>query len=120
LKAAKVIGRVVATIKYPTVIGKKILLLEPLEWEEACESMKEAGKLPGDDPEIKKRSIIALDAVGAGAGEYVFYVSSKEACQAFDDGAVCHNAVIGIVDGINMESNNKSGKIVKGRPGSKN
>lgn len=106
MKAGKVIGRVVATCKYKNVEGKKILLLKPMTWEEVAEAFKNGKKnpVPAED---KGKSIIALDSVGAGASEYVFYVSSKEACQAFEDDPVCHNAVVGIVDGISMENSRK-------------
>jgi ethanolamine utilization protein EutN len=98
MKAGKVIGRVVATHKYKSLEGKKILLLKPMTWEEIDEAVNNGN----DNAKDKNKSIIALDAVGAGASEYVFYVSSKEACQAFTDDPVCHNAIIGIIDGIDI------------------
>ena len=104
MKAAKVIGRVVATTKYASVSGKKILLLRPMEWEEVHSAINQSSASKKEDSEEDRRSVIALDAVGAGAGEYVFYVSSKEACQAFEDDPICHNAVIGIIDGISLEN----------------
>ena len=97
MKAARVIGRVVATQKNPGVDGKKILLLKPLKWEEVQRAFQNGGK---DETEDRDKSIVALDAVGAGAGEYVFYVSSREACHAFIDAPICHNAVVGIIDGL--------------------
>ncbi|MEA3506869.1 MAG: EutN/CcmL family microcompartment protein [Elusimicrobiota bacterium] len=100
MKAARVVGRVTATTKYKTMEGKKILLLKPLSWRETAEAFKNGGK--EKVPESKK-SIIALDAVGAGSSEFVFYVSSKEACQAFDDDAICNHAVIGILDGVDIK-----------------
>ncbi|MDA3792913.1 MAG: EutN/CcmL family microcompartment protein [Elusimicrobia bacterium] len=100
MKAAKVVGRVTATTKDKTVKGKKILLLKPLSWREVADIFKNSRK---DKTPESKKSIIALDAVGAGASEYVFYVSSKEACQAFSDDAICNHAVIGILDGVNIE-----------------
>ncbi len=101
MKAGKVVGRVVATCKYPSLEGKKILLLKPMSWEDIYGIFSKGKK---DTISNKGRAVIALDAVGAGANaEYVFYVSSKEACQAFNDDPVCHNAVVGIIDGIQME-----------------
>jgi ethanolamine utilization protein EutN len=99
VKPGKVIGRVVATHKYKSVEGKKILLLRPMTWEEVDNEIN-GGQVSVQE---KDKSIIALDAVGAGSSEYVFYVSSKEACQAFDDDPICHNAVVGIIDGLKME-----------------
>ncbi len=100
MKAAKVVGRVTATTKYKTMEGKKILLLRPLSWREAAQAFRSKGKDLAPEP---KKSIIALDSVGAGASEYIFYVSSKEACQAFDDNAICNYAVIGILDGVDIK-----------------
>jgi microcompartment protein CcmK/EutM len=100
MKAGRVTGRVVATSKYPTLEGKKILLVKPLYWEEVKDAFKN-GKI--DTVPESRKSLIALDSVGAGAGEYVFYVSSKEAAQAFDGDPICHNAIVGIIDGLSME-----------------
>lgn len=98
MKPGRVIGRVVCTAKYPTLEGKKILMLQPLSWRDVDSAINKKKK----DPSDTGKSILALDAVGAGAAEYVFYVSSKEACQAFEDDAICHNAVVGIIDGIHI------------------
>ncbi len=100
MKAARVIGRVVATQKHSSVEGKKILMLKPLKWEEVDRIFQENGK---DNTPPEQQSVVALDAVGAGAGEYVFYVSSREACQAFPDNPICHNAVVGIIDGLTIK-----------------
>lgn len=99
MKAGKVIGTVVATRKYKTMKGKKILMLKPMSWEEVNEAYKNNRE---DDVEDKGESILALDAVGAGSSEYVFYVSSREACHAFDDYAICNHAVVGIIDGLHI------------------
>lgn len=100
MKPGKVVGRVVSTSKYSNTEGRKMLLLKPLTWEEVNTIFSNGMK---DETEDRNKSVIAMDAVGAGASEYVFYVSSKEACQAFDNDPVCHNAIIGIIDGISME-----------------
>lgn len=102
MKAGKVVGRVVATIKNPGVEGKKILLLKPMKWEEIHQVFQKGSR---DNTADQGKSIVALDAVGAGAGEYVFYVSSREACHAFEDAPICHNAVVGIIDGVVIREN---------------
>lgn len=99
MNAGKVIGRVVATQKYKNMEGKKILMLKPMSWKEVNTAFRFKKK---DTVKDSGKSILALDSVGAGANEYVFYVSSKEACQAFDVEPICHNAIIGIIDGINI------------------
>ena len=91
MKAGKVIGRVVAERKTESLKGVKLLLIQPLTWDK-----KNAG-----DP------IVAADAVGAGAGEFVFWVSSREAGVAFGGTSLTDTppldaAVIGIIDGTHL------------------
>ena len=66
--------------------GKKLLLLQPTDWR----------KQPQGDP------LVAVDAVGAGAGEFVFYVSAREAAMAFEDLPPVDAAVLGIIDGVQL------------------
>ena len=80
---AKVIGTVVATVKDEGAVGKKLLLIQPTDHRFA----------PIGPPQV------ALDAVGVGAGEYVFCESSREAAVAFDGPEIaCDAAIVGIVD----------------------
>ncbi len=95
----KVVGRVVATRKYPTVEGKKILLIKPMKWQQLRDALN-SGK---DETEDSGKSVVALDSVGAGAGEYVFYVGSREACHAFEEYPICSFSIVGIIDGVSME-----------------
>jgi len=87
VKAAQVIGRVVATRKYETLEGKKLLLLQPMTWE----------KEPVGDP------IVAVDVCGVGADEFVFFVAAREAAAAFPDLPPVDAAVVGIIDGVNLQ-----------------
>ncbi len=87
--AGRVIGHVVATAKTETLSGEKLLLLQPLSWE-----MKEDG-----DP------LVAMDAVGAGSDELVFYVKAREAAVAVRQVPPVDAAVVGIIDGIYLEEN---------------
>ena len=61
-----------------------MLLIQPLSWD---------GLKPVGDP------LVAVDAVGAGAGEKVFYVAAREAAVAFDDLPAIDAAVMGIIEG---------------------
>ena len=61
MQLARVIGDVVATRKEPSFEGLKLMLVQPLT----------AG---GDDT---GRPLVAVDAVGAGAGERVFFVRRR-------------------------------------------
>jgi ethanolamine utilization protein EutN len=80
---ARVIGTVVATHKDDGLAGQKLLLIQPLRADGAP-----AG-----------RALVAVDAVGAGASEEVFYVRGREASFPFLPAEVPTDAaIIGIVD----------------------
>jgi microcompartment protein CcmK/EutM len=80
---ARVIGDVVATRKDPAFEGTTLLLLQPI----------------GSDGKDVGRPLVAVDAVGAGVGETVFFVRGKEASFPFHPTEVPTDAgVVGIVD----------------------
>ena len=84
---ARVIGRVVCTQKDESLIGHKLLLVQPLTIE-------------GQDTGTP---LVAIDAVGAGAGERIFYVTGREASFAFIPDHVPTDAtIVGIVDQVNL------------------
>ncbi len=88
----KIIGNVVSTQKYEDLDGIKFLLVQPLDHD----------LRPAGDP------ITAVDTVRAGDGELVYYVLGREASLALERQFVpVDAAVVGIVDGINVESNRK-------------
>jgi ethanolamine utilization protein EutN len=83
MRLARVIGTVVATAKDPALQGKKLLLLKHVD---------ECGKGFG-------RAFLALDSVGAGGGETVYYVRGKEASFPFlPEEVPADAAIVGIVD----------------------
>jgi ethanolamine utilization protein EutN len=83
MQLAKVLGDVVTTHKDPNLTGVKLLVLQPLTAD---------GSPAG-------RTLVAVDAVGAGAGETVFFVRGKEASFPFYPTEVPTDAgVVGIVD----------------------
>ena len=88
MKMARVVGRVFCARQDPGLDGKTMLLIQPLRWEDES---------PAGDP------IVAADAVGAGAGEKVFWVASRDAAVAFKDAPPVDAAVVGIVDGHRIE-----------------
>jgi len=91
---ARVIGNVVATQKDPNFHGLTLLILEPLT----------ADRRPTG------RVIVAVDTVGAGEGEEVFFVRGREAALPFLPVQVPTDAsVVGIVDHWNTEQ----GPLVK-------
>jgi microcompartment protein CcmK/EutM len=82
---ARVTGTVVASHKDPQLEGTRMLLLQPL----------------GADRKPVGRQVVALDAIGAGAAEEVFYVRGREAALPFLPREVPSDAtVIGIVDPV--------------------
>jgi microcompartment protein CcmK/EutM len=88
MQIAKVIGDVVTTVKDANLIGIKLLLLQPLDPD---------GKSTG-------RTLVAIDAVGAGVGETVFFVRGKEASFPFHPVEVPADAgIVGIVDHWDVE-----------------
>ena len=85
---ARVIGDVVATRKDENLAGLKLLILQPL-----TETRQPAG-----------RPLVAVDAVGAGVGEEVFFVRGKEASFPFYPVEVPVDAgIVGIVDHWDLE-----------------
>ena len=83
MQIARVVGDVVATRKDENLVGLKLLILQPLTPER-----QPAG-----------RTLVAVDAVGAGVGEEVFFVRGKEASFPFYPIEAPVDAVIvGIVD----------------------
>jgi ethanolamine utilization protein EutN len=83
MQLAKVIGDVVVTHKDANLTGVKLLVLQPL----------------AADGTPTGRTLVAVDAVGAGAGETVFFVRGKEASFPFYPTQVPTDAgVVGIVD----------------------
>lgn len=80
---AKVVGTVVATRKDAGLHATKLLVLQPMR--------------PDRTPHGKP--LVAVDAIGAGTGEDVFYVRGREAALPFlPDDVPTDAAVIGIVD----------------------
>ena len=83
MQLARVIGRVVATRKEPAFEGKTLLIVQPMAADGT-----DAG-----------RALVAVDAVGAGVGENVFFVRGKEASFPFHPVEVPADAgIVGIVD----------------------
>jgi ethanolamine utilization protein EutN len=83
MQLARVIGNIVCTVKNDSLHGRKLLVVQTLD-----RNLKESGK-----------PMIAVDSVGAGVGELVFWCRGKEASFPFkreDTPTDC--TIIGIVD----------------------
>ena len=85
----KVIGNVWATRKYQALKNMKLMFVQPMNanYEET------------DEP------IVAVDTVGAGPGEVIFYITASEAVIPLPvDMAPVDASIVGIVDTINMKN----------------
>jgi ethanolamine utilization protein EutN len=83
----RVIGNVVATMKNESLVGQRLLIVQPID----------------RNGRAKGKAIVALDSVGAGAGETVYWCRGKEASFPFLPVEVPTEAtIVGIVDVINI------------------
>ena len=88
MQLARVIGDVVSTQKDNGLQSLKLLVLQPLS----------------PDGRDTGKTLVAVDAVGAGVGEQVFFVRGKEASFPFYPTVVPADAgVVGIVDHCSIE-----------------
>lgn len=91
---AKVTGSVVATQKASSMVGQKLLVVEPYRIDEADRSrLKSTG-----------RTFVAVDTVGAGNGDYVLIVQGSSARLTPETKQLpVDAAIIGIVDTVHVE-----------------
>ena len=83
MQLARVIGTLVATVKNDSLNGRKLLVVQTL----------------GSDLQPSGKPMVAVDSVGAGVGELVFWCRGKEASFPFkreDTPTDC--TIVGIVD----------------------
>lgn len=86
----KVIGTIWATRKYDSLNSYKMQFVQPIN-----SKLDEVGE-----------PIIAVDTIGAGPGEIIFYATSSEAVIAMDvDMAPVDASIVGIVDSLNSVNN---------------
>ncbi|HEV3260356.1 MAG TPA: EutN/CcmL family microcompartment protein [Gemmataceae bacterium] len=92
---AKVTGSVVATQKVASMIGRKLLTVEPLRVDpDGRERLIGTG-----------RSFVVVDTVGAGLGEMVLIVQGSSARLTPETEKLPVDAtIIGIVDTVNIEN----------------
>jgi microcompartment protein CcmK/EutM len=88
MQLARVVGDVVVTRKDENLVGITLLILQPLTPER-----ENAG-----------RTLVAVDPIGAGVGEEVFFVRGKEASFPFHPVEPPVDAsIVGIVDHWDVE-----------------
>jgi ethanolamine utilization protein EutN len=85
----RVIGNIWATKKYETLHSLKFQFVQPLNAE-----MEQTGE-----------PLVAIDTVGAGPGEIIFYITASEAVIPLPvDFAPVDASIVGIVDSINIRN----------------
>ena len=83
MQIARVIGTVVSSVKNVSLDGRKFLIVQTLD----------------ADLKPKGKPTVALDAVGAGEGELVFWCRGKEASFPFRrDETPTDCTIVGIID----------------------
>lgn len=83
MQIARVVGNVVSTVKNESLEGRKFLIVQNL-----TEKLEPTGK-----------PLVALDAIGAGIGELVFWCRGKEASFPFNrDATPTDCTIVGIID----------------------
>lgn len=84
----KVIGNIWATQKYEALRGYRLMFIQPIN-----------GKY-----ENTGDVLVAVDTVGAGPGEFIYYITASEAVIPINtDMAPVDASIVGIVDSINLE-----------------
>ena len=92
---AKVTGSLVATQKVPTMVGYKLLVVEPYRLDsDERQSLVTTG-----------RTFIAVDALGAGEGELVLITQGSSARLTAETSEMpIDTVVVGIVDQVHVDS----------------
>ncbi len=91
---AKVTGSLVATQKVDSMVGRKMLVVEPVRLDaETRRSLTATG-----------RSLVAVDTVGAGEGEYVLITQGSSARLTPETKTLpIDTVIIGIVDTVHVD-----------------
>ena len=94
---AKVIGSMIATQKVESMVGRKLLVIEPYRIDpETRSKMVSTG-----------RTLVSVDTVGAGEGELVLVVQGSSARLTPETKTLPVDAtIVGIVDAVNLGKTN--------------
>ncbi len=93
---ARITGSLVATQKVESMVGQKLLIVEPLRGNEKDQS----------DLQPTGRTFVAVDTVGSGEGEVVLCVQGSSA--RFTEGTKTlpvDAAIVGIIDRVEVGQN---------------
>ena len=88
MQIGRVMGTVVCTVKNDSLEGKKLLLVQPLD-----RNGRDSGKV-----------LMAIDAVGSGTGETVYWCRGREASMPWypDQEVPTEASIVGILDEIHI------------------
>jgi len=87
MQLGRIIGNVVSTMKAAPLTGRKLLIVQPID---------PRGTASG-------KPLVAIDAVGAGAGEIIYWCRGKEASFPFlPDEVPTEATVVAIVDSVHV------------------
>ena len=92
MEFGRVIGRVVLTRKDPKLDNLKLLAVQPVD----------------HDYNDIESPLVAVDSVGAGANEYVFYTTSRAASWPFGGQAPIDACITGIIDITTIDQSKKA------------
>ncbi len=88
MQIARVIGRLVATVKQDTLSAVALQWIQPVT---------AAGKTVG-------KPLVAVDRIGVGPGELIYFITSREAAMTLDDPFAAVDAgIVGKVDWFNVD-----------------
>ena len=92
MQLGRIIGNVVCTMKNASLEGHRLLLVQPIDHHG-----RDTGK-----------PLVAVDSVGAGAGETIYWCRGREASFPFLPNDVPTEAtIVGIVDSIHIPGEGK-------------
>ncbi|HKV39308.1 MAG TPA: EutN/CcmL family microcompartment protein [Blastocatellia bacterium] len=95
MNLARVVGTVVATVKSDSLLGRKLLVIQPLNRD-----LVESGQ-----------PMVAVDSVGAGAGELIFWCRGRESSFPFTPVEVPTDCtIVGIVDSLYVDRKERADK----------
>jgi len=88
MQIARVVGRLVATVKQDTLSAVALQWIQPVT---------AAGAAVG-------KPLVAVDRVGVGPGELIYFITSREAGMTLDDPFAAVDAgIVGKVDWLNID-----------------
>lgn len=85
MNLGKIVGTITSTRKNEKLVSSKLMIVQPVD----------------EKTQPVTGVLIAVDTVGAGIGELIFYVAGSVAYHAYGE-KPCDAAIVGIVDSISL------------------